>query len=90
MISLGLGACSDAALKDQKSATSGSLSKNNEAKATGGVKTNVSDLSSFLDTTYFDFGSADLSAETRKVLDGAVGEFFYKPVGACRYKWICR
>ena len=44
------------------------------------MKTNVSDLSSFLDTTYFDFGSADLSAETRKVLDGAVGEFLINPL----------
>ena len=75
LISLGLGACSDAALKDQRSLTSGSLSQTNEAKATGGVKTNVSDLSSTLDITYFDFDSAELSGETSKVLDRAVNKF---------------
>ena len=64
-IGLGLGACSDAALKDQRSLASGSLSQNNEAKASGVVKTSVSDLSSFLEITYFDFDSAELSAETR-------------------------
>ena len=69
MIGLGLGACSDAALKDQKSVTSGSVSQNNETKTTGGVKTNESNLSSFFDITYFDFDSAELSAETRKVLE---------------------
>ena len=33
VIGLGLGACSDAALKDQKSVTSGRVSQNNETKA---------------------------------------------------------
>ena len=79
MISLGLGACSDAALKDQRSLTSASLSQNNETKATGGVKTSVSDLSPFLEITYFDFDSAELSAETRKVLDKAVDKFSKNP-----------
>ena len=40
VIGLGLGACSDAALKDQKSVTSGSVSQNNETKTNGGVKNN--------------------------------------------------
>ena len=61
-----LSACSDAALKDQKSVISGSVSQSNETKTIGGVKTNESNLSSFLDITYFDFDSAELSAETRK------------------------
>ena len=43
------------------------------------MKTNVSDLSSFLDVTYSDFDSAELSAETRKVLDGTVDEFLINP-----------
>ena len=40
VIGLGLGACSNGALKDQKSITSGSVSQNNETKTTGGLKTN--------------------------------------------------
>ena len=79
VVSLGLGACSDAASKDQTSLTSGSLSQNNETKATGGVKTSVNDLSPFLEITYFDFDSAELSAETRKVLDRAVNKFSKNP-----------
>ena len=79
VIGLGLGACSDAALKDQKSVTSGRVSQNNETKTTGGVKTNESNLSSFFDITYFDFDSAELSAETRKVLDRVVDKFLTNP-----------
>ena len=79
VIGLGLGACSDAALKDQKSVTSGRVSQNNETKATGGVKTNESNLSSFFDITYFDFDSAELSAETRKVLDRVVDKLLTNP-----------
>ena len=79
LIGLGLGACSDAALKDQTSVTSGSFSQTNETKPAGGVKTNVSDLSSFFDITYFDFDSAELSAKTRKVLDKAVDKFLTNP-----------
>jgi outer membrane protein OmpA-like peptidoglycan-associated protein len=74
VISLGLGACSDAALKDQRSLTSASLSQNNQTKVAGGVKTNVSDLSPFLEITYYDFYSAELSAETHMVLDRAVNK----------------
>ena len=81
MISLSLGACSDAALKDQKSVICGSVSQINETKATGGVKTNESNLSSFFDITYFDFDSAELSADTRKVLDKAVDKFLTNPSG---------
>ena len=76
---LGLGACSDAALKGQKSVISGMVSQNNETKTTGGVKTNESNLSSFFDITYFDFDSAELSAETRKVLDRVVDKFLTNP-----------
>ena len=79
VIGLGLGACSDAALKDQTSLTSGGLSQTNESKPAGVVKTNVSDSSSFFDITHFDFDSAELSAETRKVLDRAVDEFLKNP-----------
>ena len=79
VIGLSLGACSDAALKDQKSVTSGSVLQNNETKATGGVKTNESNLSSFFDITYFDFDSAELSAETRKVSDRMVDKFLTNP-----------
>ena len=79
VIGLGLGACSDAAFKDQKSVTSGSVSQNNETKTTGGVKNNESNLSSFFDITYFDFDSAELSAETRKVLDRVVDKFLTNP-----------
>ena len=75
MISLSLGACSDAALKDQKSVICGSVSQINETKATGGVKTNESNLSSFFDITYFDFDTAELSAEMRKVFGRVVDKF---------------
>ena len=66
-IGLGLGACSNAALKDQTSVTNGILSQTNEATTTGGVNTNDSHISSFFDTTHFDFDSAELRADTRKV-----------------------
>ena len=79
VIGLGLGACSDAALKDQKSVISGGVSQSNETKTIGGVKTNESNLSSFFDITYFDFDSAELSAETRKVLDRVVDKFLTNP-----------
>ena len=80
-IGLGLGACSNAALKDQALVNSGSLSKTNEATNTGEVDTNDSHISSFFDITYFDFESAELSADTRKVLDKAVDKFLTKPSG---------
>ena len=78
-IGLGLGACSNAALKDQTSLTSGSLSQTNEATTTGVVSTNDSQISSFFDITYFDFDSAELSADTRKVLNQVVDKFFTNP-----------
>ena len=62
VIGLGLGECSDTALKRQKSVTSGSISQSNEAKTTGGVKNNESNLSSFFDITCLDFDSEELSA----------------------------
>ena len=80
-IGLGLGACSNAASKDQTSLTSGSLSQTNEATTAGGVNTNDSHISSFFDITYFDFESAELSADTRKVLDKAVNKFLTNPSG---------
>jgi peptidoglycan-associated lipoprotein len=78
-IGLGLGACSNAALKDQTSVTSSGLSQANEATTTGGVNKNDSHISSFFDITYFDFDSAELSANTRKVLDKAVDKFLTNP-----------
>ena len=78
-IGLGLGACSKTALKDQTLVTSGSLSQTNGAATTGGVSTNDSHISSFFDITYFDFDSAELSADTRKVLDKAVDKFLTNP-----------
>ena len=78
-IGLGLGACSNAASKDQTSVTSSSLSQNNEATTTGGVNTNDSYTSSFFDITYFDFDSAELNADTRKVLDKAIDKFLTNP-----------
>ena len=53
-VGLGLGACSNAALKDQTSVNSGSLSQTNEATNTVEVNTNDSQISSFSDITYFD------------------------------------
>jgi peptidoglycan-associated lipoprotein len=72
---LGLGACSDSALKDLISITSGGLSQNNETTTTGGTKTRESALSLFFVITYFDFDSTELIAETRKVLDRAVNKY---------------
>ena len=43
------------------------------------MKTNESNLSSFFDITYFDFESAELSAETRKVLDRVVDKLLTNP-----------
>ena len=80
-IGLGLGACSNAALKDQTSVASGSLSQTNETTTAGGVNTNDSYTSSFFDITYFDFDSAELSADTRKVLDKAIDKFLTNPSG---------
>ena len=54
MIGLGLGACSDVALKDQMS-TNVSLSQTNETKTTGRKQTDESNLSSFFDITHFNF-----------------------------------
>ena len=81
VIGLGLGACVNAALKDQTSVNSGSLSQTNEVTKTGEVNTNDSHISSFFDITYFDFDSAELSANTRKVLDKAVDNFLTNPPG---------
>ena len=80
-IGLGLGACSKAALKDQTSINSSSLSQTNEATNTGEGNTNDSHISSFLNITYFDFDSAELSADTRKVLDKAVKKYLTNPSG---------
>ena len=80
-IVLGFGASSNAALEDQTSITNGSLSQTNEATATGGINTNDSHISSLFDITYFDFDSAELSADTRKVLDKAVDKFLTNPSG---------
>ena len=79
VIGLGLGACSDATLKDQKSVTSGGVSQNNQTNTTGEVKTNESSLSSYFAITHFDFDGAELSAETRKVLDRVVDKFLTNP-----------
>ena len=80
-IGLSLGACSNAALKDQTSVTGGSISQANEATTAGGVNTNDSQISSFFNIAYFDFDSAELSADTRKVLDKAVDKFLTNPSG---------
>jgi peptidoglycan-associated lipoprotein len=80
-IGLGLGACSNSASNDQTSLTSGSLSQTNEATTAGGVNTNDSHISSFFDITYFDFDSAELSSDTRNVLDKAVNKFLTNPSG---------
>mgnify|MGYP002054005699 CR=1 FL=1 len=81
VIGLSLGACSNAALKDQTSVASNSLSQTNEVTTTDGVNANDSHISSFFDMTYFDFDSAELSADTRKVLDKAVDKFLTNPSG---------
>ena len=80
-IGLGLGACSNVALKDQTSINGGNLSQTNEATMAGGVNNNDSHISSYLDITYFDFDSAEFSAETREVLDTAVDKFLTNSSG---------
>ena len=74
-IGLGLGACSNAALRDQMAFNGVSLSQTNEATDTSKVNTIDSHISSFFDITYFKFDSAELSADTRKVLEKAVINF---------------
>ena len=76
-----MGACSNVASKDQTSVNSGSLSQTNEATNTAEVNTNDSHISSFFDITYFDFDNAELSADTRNVLDKAVDKFLTNPSG---------
>ena len=66
-IGLGLGACSNAELRDQTSVNSVSLPQTNKTTTTGEVNTNDSHISSFFDITYFEFDSAGLSADARKV-----------------------
>ena len=80
-IGLGLGACSNAELKDQKSVNSVSLPQTNKTTTTGEVNTNDSHISSFFDITYFEFDSAGLSADARKVLDKAIDKFLTNPSG---------
>ena len=80
-IGLGLGACSNAELKDQKSVNNVSLPQTNKTTTTGEVNTNDSHISSFFDITYFEFDSAGLSADARKVLDKAVDKFLTNPSG---------
>jgi peptidoglycan-associated lipoprotein len=46
---------------------------------TGEVTTNDSHISSFFDITYFDFDSAELSSDTRKVSDKAEDKFLTNP-----------
>ena len=52
-----------------------------KATTAGGVNTNDSYTSLFFDITYFDFDSAELSADTRKVLDKAIDNFLTNPSG---------
>ena len=80
-IGLGLGACSNAELKDQTSVNSVNLPQTNKTTTTGEVNTNDSHISSFFDITYFDFDSAEFSAETREVLDTAVDKFLTNSSG---------
>ncbi len=80
-IGLGLGACSNAELKDQTSVNSVNLPQTNKTTTTGEVNTNDSHISSFFDITYFEFDSAGLSADARKVLDKAVDKFLTNPSG---------
>ena len=80
-IGLGLGACSNAAIKDQTSVNSGGFSQTNEATNTGEFNNNDSHISSLFDITYFDFDSTELSADTRKVSDEAVDKFLKNPSG---------
>ena len=80
-IGLGLGACSNAELKDQTSVKSVILPQTNKTTTTGEVNTNDSHISSFFDITYFDFDSAGLSADARKVLDKAIDKFLTNPSG---------
>ena len=75
LIGLGLGACSDAALKDQASITNGGVSQTNKTDTQPGSKTHVNNLSAFFDITYLDFNSAEFSAKIRMVLGRAVNKF---------------
>ncbi len=79
MIGFSLSGCFDAALRDQTSLTSVSLSQTNEIKTAGRVKTNCNNLSSFFDITYFNFDSAELNVGARNVLDRAVDKFLTNP-----------
>ena len=77
----GFEACSNVTLKDQTLVNGGSTSQTNEATIAGEVNTNDSHFSSFFDITYFDFDSADLSADARKVSEKAVDKFLTNPSG---------
>ena len=59
--------------------TSGSVSQTGEMNSQVGAETPERNFSSCFDITYFDFDSAQLSAETPKALDREVDNFLTNP-----------
>ena len=79
LLTLGLGGCSNSGVNGETSLASGSVSQTTQSEATSTSKSAGHDLPSLLALTYFDFDSAELSAETTRVLDRAVDKFAKNP-----------
>ena len=79
LFTLGLSGCSNSGVNGETSLASGSVSQTTQSEATSTSKSAEHNLPSLLALTYFDFDSAELSAETTRVLDRAVDKFAKNP-----------
>ena len=79
LFTLGLGGCSNSGVNGETSLADGNISQTTQSEATSTSKSAEHNLPSLLALTYFDFDSAELSAETTRVLDRAVDKFAKNP-----------
>ena len=75
LITVGLSGCSTSNVNIETSSASGSVSQTSQSDASIESKSAEDNLSPVSLLTYFDFDSAQLSAETTVVLDSAVNKF---------------
>mgnify|MGYP001161564775 CR=1 FL=1 len=79
LITVGLSGCSTSNVDIETSSASGSVSQTSQSEASIASKPAEDNLSPVSLLTYFDFDSAQLSAETTVVLDSAVDKFAKNP-----------
>ena len=79
LITVGLSGCSTSNVNIETSSASGSVSQTSQSDASIESKSAEDNLSPVSLLTYFDFDSAQLSAETTVVLDSAVDKFAKNP-----------